>query len=288
MLEQGDLFWQDNLTHCLCQVWWRHTHLWMMILRKKKSYCKNTKNEWKGYHNKIVWLSLYWCRILTKVDVGQYFMTKRHWKILTIHRYSVACREYTWPRDEKSSDPKGWIRGRIPRLDPYWKSQPATHKVNMEWKLEIESMNKDNSHSWVRISHSEKWRNVLRPDEDTIRKIEARLKTLLVLHHVARINRSRGKKCGQSQWQKDYWNAVDVTSGANKNGHDTKSIRQQDDGKHRESQLAHGMDWGVLQIFGLPQDDWHGVHGHVYTKTQIRNYHYSGHEYKRPWLQTHF
>ena len=24
---------------------------------------------------------------------------------------SVACREYTLPRDEKSSDPKGWIRG---------------------------------------------------------------------------------------------------------------------------------------------------------------------------------
>ena len=24
---------------------------------------------------------------------------------------SVACREYTLPRDEKSSDPKDWIRG---------------------------------------------------------------------------------------------------------------------------------------------------------------------------------
>ena len=23
----------------------------------------------------------------------------------------VTCREYTLPRDEKSSDPKGWIRG---------------------------------------------------------------------------------------------------------------------------------------------------------------------------------
>ena len=60
-----------------------------------------------------------------------------------------------------------------------------------------------------------------RPDEDTIRKIEARLKTLLVPHYFARINRSRGKKCGQSQWQKDHWNAVDATSRANKNGHDT-------------------------------------------------------------------
>ena len=24
---------------------------------------------------------------------------------------SMACREYTLPRDEKASDPKGWIRG---------------------------------------------------------------------------------------------------------------------------------------------------------------------------------
>ena len=25
--------------------------------------------------------------------------------------YSVACREYTLPRDEDSSEPKGWIKG---------------------------------------------------------------------------------------------------------------------------------------------------------------------------------
>ena len=26
---------------------------------------------------------------------------------------AVGCREYILPRDEKSSDPKGWIRGNI-------------------------------------------------------------------------------------------------------------------------------------------------------------------------------
>ena len=47
---------------------------------------------------------------LTTVDVGQYFMTKdtREFSQFT---ESVACREYTLPRDEESSDPKGWIRG---------------------------------------------------------------------------------------------------------------------------------------------------------------------------------
>ena len=54
MLEQGDLFWQDNLTHCLFRKvrWWKHLHLRPMILRKKKIYCKDTKNELKGYHYK--------------------------------------------------------------------------------------------------------------------------------------------------------------------------------------------------------------------------------------------
>ena len=38
-------------------------------------------------------------------------------------------------RDDKSTDPKGWIQG-TPKLDPYWTSQPATCKANMEWKSE--------------------------------------------------------------------------------------------------------------------------------------------------------
>ena len=76
--ERRDPYWQDNLTHCLSQqvCWWKNLHLRPMILRKK-IYCKSTKNEWKGSHNKIVWLLF--CTdtgFLTTVEVGQYFMTK--------------------------------------------------------------------------------------------------------------------------------------------------------------------------------------------------------------------
>ena len=42
--------------------------------------------------------------------VGQYFMTKDTEEFSQFTE-SVACREYTLPRGEKSSDPKGWIRG---------------------------------------------------------------------------------------------------------------------------------------------------------------------------------
>ena len=47
---------------------------------------------------------------LTTVEVGQYFMTKDTEEFSPFTE-PVACREYTLPRDEKSSDPKVWIRG---------------------------------------------------------------------------------------------------------------------------------------------------------------------------------
>ena len=47
---------------------------------------------------------------LKTVEVGQYFMTKDT-DLFSKYTESVACREYTLPRDEQSSDPKGWIRG---------------------------------------------------------------------------------------------------------------------------------------------------------------------------------
>ena len=53
---------------------------------------------------------------LTTVEVGQYFMTKDT-EEFSQFTDSVACREYTLPRDENSSEPKGWIRGNT-RIGP--------------------------------------------------------------------------------------------------------------------------------------------------------------------------
>ena len=47
---------------------------------------------------------------LTSVEVGQYFMTKGTAEFSQFTD-EVACREYTLPRDEDTSEPKGWIRG---------------------------------------------------------------------------------------------------------------------------------------------------------------------------------
>ena len=47
---------------------------------------------------------------LKTVEFGQYFMTKDTDEFLQSTE-PVTCREYTLPRDEESTDPKGWIRG---------------------------------------------------------------------------------------------------------------------------------------------------------------------------------
>ena len=88
---------------------------------------------------------------LTTVDVGQYFMTKDIEEFIQFTD-SVACREYTLPRDEKSSDPTCWIRGNT-KIWPVL--EVTTNYLQSKYGVEIriESVNKDNSHSWVRISH---------------------------------------------------------------------------------------------------------------------------------------
>ena len=88
---------------------------------------------------------------LTTVEVGQYFMTKDT-EEFSQFTDSVACREYTLPRDEKSSDPKGWIRGNT-KIGPALEVTTSYLQGKYGVEIRIESVNKDNSLSWVRISH---------------------------------------------------------------------------------------------------------------------------------------
>ena len=49
----------------------------------------------------------------------------------------VTCREYTLPQDEKINRPERLDSRERQNWAPCRKSQPATCKVNMEWKLEL-------------------------------------------------------------------------------------------------------------------------------------------------------
>ena len=88
---------------------------------------------------------------LKTVDVGQYFMTTDT-EEFSQFTDSVACRQYTLPRDEKSSEPKGWIRGNT-KIEPVLEVTTSYLQGKYGVETRIESVNKDNSHSWVRISH---------------------------------------------------------------------------------------------------------------------------------------
>ena len=57
---------------------------------------------------------------LSVVEIGQYFMTKDNGEQF----YAMACREYTLPRDDGSSQPRGWIR-------------PVACMASMELRLEF-------------------------------------------------------------------------------------------------------------------------------------------------------
>ena len=110
-------YWQDNLTHCLCQQvrWWKHPHFRPMILRKKKI----------GLSIEILaqetWLQKYKKRVeklpqqyrLMKICIDARFR-----KLLKSDNTSwqniLTCREHTLPRDDKPTDPKVGT----PKLDP--------------------------------------------------------------------------------------------------------------------------------------------------------------------------
>ena len=88
---------------------------------------------------------------LKTVEVGQCFMTKDTDEFLQFTE-PVLCREYTLPRDEKSTDPEGWIR-RNTKIGPVLEVTTSFLQGEYGVEIRIESVHKDNSHSWVTISH---------------------------------------------------------------------------------------------------------------------------------------
>ena len=87
---------------------------------------------------------------LSVVEVGQYFMTKDTGDLTQFN--TVASREYTLPREDDASQPRGWIQGNT-KMGPVLKV--ATRYLHSKHGVEVRimSLNRDNTHSWVRISH---------------------------------------------------------------------------------------------------------------------------------------
>ena len=86
---------------------------------------------------------------MSVVEVGQYFVTRNASEFLL---RSVACREYTLPRDDPASEAKGWIRGNT-RIGPILEVTTIFQHFQFGVEVRIQSVKEDNSQSWVRISY---------------------------------------------------------------------------------------------------------------------------------------
>ena len=83
-------------------------------------------------------------------EVGQYFLTKDTGDFRQFR--SVACREYTLPRDDPASRAKGWIQGNM-RIGPVLDFTTSFQHFKHGLEIRIRSVNQDKSHSWVRSSY---------------------------------------------------------------------------------------------------------------------------------------
>ena len=88
---------------------------------------------------------------LNVVEIGQYFMTNDTAEFSQFTD-AVACREYTLPRDEETSEPKGWIRGNT-KIGPVLEVTTCCLQGQYGVEIRIMSLSEDNSHSWVRNFH---------------------------------------------------------------------------------------------------------------------------------------
>ena len=87
---------------------------------------------------------------LRVVENGQYFMTKDTGNLTQFN--TVACREYTLPREESTSQPKGWIHGNT-KIEPVLEDTTSYLHGKHGVEIRIMSLSRDDTHSWVRISH---------------------------------------------------------------------------------------------------------------------------------------
>ena len=81
------------------------------------------------------------------------FMTKDTGDLA--HFSTVACREYTLPREDAASQPKGWIQGNT-QIGPVLEVATSSLHGGHGDEIRIWSLSGDNTHSWVRISHGSK------------------------------------------------------------------------------------------------------------------------------------
>ena len=107
------------------------------------------KNELRGFHNKIDWVSVVWMQdswVLLKLDSISWRKTLEN----NFMQWPVVNTLFQEMMDHLNRK-DGFMETQT--LDPCWKSRLVACMVNMESRLKFWSLSEDNTHSWVTISH---------------------------------------------------------------------------------------------------------------------------------------
>ena len=113
-------------------------------------YCSNMENELKSYHNKTNWANFVWMQdswMLLKSDCISWRKTLRNSHNSQM-QWLVVC---TLCQERKEHPNQKVGSEGTPKIGPVL--EVATCCLHGKYGVEIRNMNKDNSHSWVRISH---------------------------------------------------------------------------------------------------------------------------------------
>ena len=105
------------------------------------------KNELLSQENKVSKFCMD-AGFIHVVEIGQYFMTKDTEEQF----FARACRDYTLPRSDESSQRKGWIQGNT-RIGPVLEITTSCLYGKHGIEIRIWSLSEDISQSWVRFSH---------------------------------------------------------------------------------------------------------------------------------------
>ena len=114
----------------------------------------NHQSLWQQYIERIESLSpeskvSRFCKeagFMRVVEVGHYLVTKDNCNLRQFR--SVACREYTLPRDDPASEAKGWIQGNM-RIGRVLEVTTSFQHFKYGIEIRIWSVIQDNSQSWV-------------------------------------------------------------------------------------------------------------------------------------------
>ena len=153
MIERRNPLWEDSRVPHPCQAWSRQTCFWVMMTQWIKIfYCSNMENELKRCHNKtnwaifFLWMQDFWMLLKLDNTSGLKILQNSHnfmqWPVV-----STLCQE-----KKKRLTRKVWIRGNT-KIGPVLEVTTCCLQGKYGVEIKIMSISKDNSHSWISISH---------------------------------------------------------------------------------------------------------------------------------------